>query len=1765
MSIYYKKLYTKQITLPFIKWEGCSSDNTDYYAVLEKNYIPVASTETWDTSNGDWVSVGLSPENTKYNKLSITRCSQNDTGNVRTRIFEFRARPTGKIIDPCNSIYAVIRQEPKQVLDAKIEFVPLDEYEQTLNNDSKLIINGDEQLVKIIFYGIRNNVKTLSKTELTINGVKITEYTDNVVSLTKTGNGNTLIYKVPQYTGTGNKTLTVSCTHNGDYGRSASATAYIEQQPNVYNAFKLGISNLSTVSAVVKNNITVLDVYCQLLKNDKPVTNGIKLIFSNDGEDTPYIATGAYTREVLSDSVLFKIPIEQNYTPETRKINIVAQYKDQSSNTVTVTQNKASVIIHAYNNNTEVNGDISIPGSSQIQDIKYYAVATLEDSTTVQYISYKNKLNSGLQNITLCAVPKQDCDIIYDTAYNRYKYQITSINIPENATDSSKQSIVTLKFSNDTVSKDITFNQAFIVLSISMEPDTTSVIHGLSEFNQVYLKFRITEDEKCISDLANIDIDVPEDFYLYNTFVNDNVINYVYNITEDYGLDNSRNGIAVDRQRTCTIKYKSVSSSVTILQHPVYFGVSVTKDPLTTVSGTSGEVAYVYAEGIIYNSASDKTNYITVATDSIVLSDTDGNVPDYITVENRPTAQQYVSILTFDKNDTGAGRKFTASSTFKELSASVTITQASVSLTAKFAFFINDEEVTAPQYMETPWDGYSVSFVAYMIDNDSNVIKNVEKGNITLTLSNNVKLKYTLEETDFKDGKLYYTFNSQKTYLYSSSILTFKYTVTHGRTYLVKTLRLYKPAIYTYKSSTIVANTGTDFYNVNYPISITRQNSNNVRIYANVMYKSIYNSKTYGTLVEPVNKNDGVFTITCDTATKSTVNNVDDNCYNISFEFPDNNTPNEITHTFNISYKNEGYVGEACEYKRNCEKTIKIKQSGASVEVLIAFDNGLTETTKTINGLAHDDVYVYIGAKINDDYYDISSSDISITEGSANLQYESKSNKILKYKVIDANTTGILANSTDKSKIKAFSCKYNSTRSSAITLIQNSVLNPLPGDTISTVVEVDNETIQNNGGTATFTYYFKYNSTVVDIPSSAWTTSAKDENNSNVTMTYVSHTDGKYRYSYTFGVNSSNASHSVEFFAQATGTTKDSKIAIQGAGEISVYLSVNNTSISAAGGTFTLTYYGILNGVKKTGVSIIADSVPSSWSKKTPLIGSNNITTEGWNVAENMSTEEISVQFTATFMESYTKQVTVKQLSNSFSCVLTCENNAKIDGAGETRTFYYYGVRSSGNVTNTGNVTFVCDAGSSYITIGTPTVKDNKIQVRVTFKKNEAGSTKTFKFHAVYTYSTKSVSSNTITLTQKIGVFEPQISFTTDYTDADGNYRIQKAGTTQLKIYYWGKTADNTIINDPALFTEPVFSIFDDDYKTFTTVKTAGPVLVSGKLCCTYSVPSNTSDSEFADFKQNTVTVSLVMDPTKTAETYIVQFGDVVPIPEFDYFAFKYNFTGGGKDFDTATSIRSDLDKDIYEYNDDGSICNRYYVLNSKKYAGYSGGGNMNYLIFYGDNMTESGNEAVTIDVKRIVSNSKDDPSNNIMKLVKNSIYVDILGSWWGTESTGEISITFECYKGTTGFDAYYGPDVNYVDPSISLIPNDTNTAFISPTDNVYGTPLSTPKVPGSTTCEYIARSGMTRVYGPATYNLKVHGKGTSGSTTFRGTYAHFGMLRYNLKSSIYELRTNAETWCHKPGEDTNNSCPFDDNICSAAAAILDAKAEANASTGESS
>ena len=309
----------------------------------------------------------------------------------------------------------------------------------------------------------------------------------------------------------------------------------------------------------------------------------------------------------------------------------------------------------------------------------------------------------------------------------------------------------------------------------------------------------------------------------------------------------------------------------------------------------------------------------------------------------------------------------------------------------------------------------------------------------------------------------------------------------------------------------------------------------------------------------------------------------------------------------------------------------------------------------------------------------------------------------------------------------------------------------------------------------------------------------------------------------------------------------------------------------------------------------------------------------------------------------------------------------------------------------------------------------------------------------------------------------------------------------------------------------------------FTTTKTSGPVLLGNMLKCTYSVSENHSTEEFVEQKINTAFVTLVADSTKQAECYIVQLGDEVRIPEFDYFAFKYNFTEGGKDLDTATSLYSDLNNNIYEFNADGTKTFKYY--NSGVYVGFLGN-SFQFMKHYGDNMNNASsypditqNEAVTIDIKSIINNAKNDQTYNIMKLVKNSLYVDILGSWYGNESgsyPGKINITFECYKKKPGYDedeygfyAYYGPNFELQDEPV--------------------------RPSGYQTCEYKPKIGMELVYNSGPKTVYLHGKGSGSS--FRSTYAHFAQLRYNLKTQFYQLTIKTPVDC-------NSTCPFNDEAC---------------------
>ena len=124
-------------------------------------------------------------------------------------------------------------------------------------------------------------------------------------------------------------------------------------------------------------------------------------------------------------------------------------------------------------------------------------------------------------------------------------------------------------------------------------------------------------------------------------------------------------------------------------------------------------------------------------------------------------------------------------------------------------------------------------------------------------------------------------------------------------------------------------------------------------------------------------------------------------------------------------------------------------------------------------------------------------------------------------------------------------------------------------------------------------------------------------------------------------------------------------------------------------------------------------------------------------------------------------------------------------------------------------------------------------------------------------------------------------------------------------------------------------------------------------------------------------------------------------LPPFDYLTFTYSWTGNdGKDLDSATVIRnsgipigSDTTLDDY-------------------YVGYGGNGNNysvnKYLIYGGDN-TQSGDEGALVKWKDVLA-TKDYVSQGITTL-----YLDIYANWFNWRKDGNMSITFNTYKGNDG------------------------------------------------------------------------------------------------------------------------------------------------------
>lgn len=126
-------------------------------------------------------------------------------------------------------------------------------------------------------------------------------------------------------------------------------------------------------------------------------------------------------------------------------------------------------------------------------------------------------------------------------------------------------------------------------------------------------------------------------------------------------------------------------------------------------------------------------------------------------------------------------------------------------------------------------------------------------------------------------------------------------------------------------------------------------------------------------------------------------------------------------------------------------------------------------------------------------------------------------------------------------------------------------------------------------------------------------------------------------------------------------------------------------------------------------------------------------------------------------------------------------------------------------------------------------------------------------------------------------------------------------------------------------------------------------------------------------------------------------------LPAFDYLTFTYNWSDSdGRDLDSATTIR----------NSHLPITNNTTL--DDYYVGYGGNGNFNdkvksYIQHGGDNMS-SGDEGALVNWKTILS--KDYITEGITTL-----YCDIYANWFASKKNGNMSVTFNTYKGDTGME----------------------------------------------------------------------------------------------------------------------------------------------------
>lgn len=667
----FHKFLSDTITLPLLPADNFNENNTGYYAVLERNYIPITS-DINCIYKPDWITgykfikEGENENETKedlkyYNKLVITSISDNSIGKLRKDVMEFAVHNINSSL-PINHIYAKVSQIPKENIEVHLEFIPTEIQEKNGLSANGGVISGDEQEIHIKYWAVLNGIKQ-SNVTLKLNNNLLDNNKIKSLKINSSDNTVELVYLIDKNIDVENE-LTFDAIFKTQYNK-ANKQKTITQKVNTYK-ITLEIDNPNHI--VFNGDNRILTYKCTytdgINTTPKDVKDYVQLEFSyiKDYNELKYsVIKTIYDTE--SNAFKTTIKVYENYTSEDRWLNVKAVYtgsKKIENESITLIQDESNIKLQYYveyldrntSENPTTNGTYNVSAFGETIRLHYYGIIKIDENSSVKITSITNTKNDISNTYTINALVngEQDKNVIlskdeYILDINFDRYESASI-----INDITK----TIVFEMNNLSASCTLTQSALLINLEVRSDKcTEIIGGIPEYNNIILTFRAYDNKKniTIEDINlytitcnNNDVNLADIQYKIKTYDN---IKYIEasNIRCYYKKDDKdyTNGIydeKVDRTLTFTVKYNNITEEHDVQQYPVVYSCII--NPSSNYVSALGEDNFeVTSVGIIKDRSSrDKEDkdikQIESAVDVVKFTYTNNdNLPDYITVIQR--------------------------------------------------------------------------------------------------------------------------------------------------------------------------------------------------------------------------------------------------------------------------------------------------------------------------------------------------------------------------------------------------------------------------------------------------------------------------------------------------------------------------------------------------------------------------------------------------------------------------------------------------------------------------------------------------------------------------------------------------------------------------------------------------------------------------------------------------------------------------------------------------------------------------------------------------------------------------------------------------------------------------------------------------------------------------------------------------------------------------------------------------------------------------